>query len=84
MALERCRSRPQLRAVASPAGATRGRPCDLDRAWELSRRYDHHPVYDMVYVALAERLGRRLVTADGHLQRRLAMLAFVVSAAEFG
>jgi len=57
---------------------------DLDRAWELSRRYDHHPVYDMGYVALAECLGRRLVTADGHLQRRLAMLAFVVSAAEFG
>lgn len=57
---------------------------DLDRAWELSRRYDHHPVYDMGYVALAERLGRRLVTADGHLQRRLAMLAFVASAAEFG
>jgi predicted nucleic acid-binding protein len=27
---------------------------DLDRAWELSRRYDHHPVYDMGYVALAD------------------------------
>ncbi len=38
-------------------------PKDLDRAWELSRRYDEHPVYDMVYVAVAERLGEQLVTA---------------------
>lgn len=51
---------------------------DLDRAWELSRRYDEHPVYDMVYVALAERLGQQLVTADGVLRRRLAGLDFVV------
>lgn len=50
---------------------------DLARAWELSRRYDGHPVYDMVYVALAERLGVRLVTADGTLLRKVGRLGFV-------
>ena len=28
-----------------------------------------HPVYDCIYLALAERTGRRLVTADGRLLR---------------
>ena len=51
---------------------------DLDRAWELSRRYDEHPVYDLVYVAVAERLGEQLVTADDVLRRRLTGLRFVV------
>lgn len=50
---------------------------DLDRAWELSRRYDEHPIYDMVYVALAERLGENLVTADQRLRRKLAFIDFV-------
>jgi predicted nucleic acid-binding protein len=53
---------------------------DLDRAWDLSRRYDAHPLYDMVYVALAERLHCRMVTADESLRRRLA-LPFVVGPA---
>ena len=53
---------------------------DLERAWELSRRYDEHPVYDMLYVALAERLGDILVTADEALVRRLeTTLDFVVA-----
>ncbi|MEP6526729.1 MAG: type II toxin-antitoxin system VapC family toxin [Nocardioidaceae bacterium] len=52
-------------------------PRDLGRAWELSRRYDQHPVYDMVYVALAERLGQTLVTADEALLSRLRRLDFV-------
>ena len=51
---------------------------DLDRAWELSRRYDEHPIYDLVYVALAERIGEQLITADEALRRRLVMLDFVV------
>ncbi len=55
-----------------------GEPADLDRAWELSRRYDEHPVYDMLYVALAERLGERLVTQDTRLRERVTMLDFVV------
>ncbi len=54
-------------------------PADLDRAWELSRRYDEHPVYDMVYVALAERTGEQLVTADDRLRKRLVGIDFVVA-----
>ncbi len=50
---------------------------DLDRAWDLSRRYDEHPVYDMVYVALAERTGVGLVTADQVLLRRVGHLPYV-------
>lgn len=53
-------------------------PEDLDRAWELSRRFDEHPVYDLIYVAVAERLGQSLVTADETLRNRLTMLSFVV------
>ncbi|MBA2336279.1 MAG: type II toxin-antitoxin system VapC family toxin [Acidimicrobiia bacterium] len=51
----------------------------LDRAWELSRRYDNHPVYDMMYVALAEQLGEVLYTANDQLRRRLVLLDFVVA-----
>ena len=54
-------------------------PRDLDRAWELSRRYDEHPGYDLLYVALAERLGEPLVTADAALRRKLVGLDFVIA-----
>ncbi len=50
---------------------------DLARAFELARRYDNWPVNDMVYVALAERLGTELVTADERLRARLAHLGWV-------
>jgi predicted nucleic acid-binding protein len=50
---------------------------DLTAAWELSRRYDNHPVYDMLYVAVARRLDEQLVTADESLVRRLGPLGFV-------
>ena len=53
-------------------------PPDLDRAFELSRRYDEHPVYDLIYVAVAERLGEQLVTADNALRSRLAGVPFIV------
>ncbi len=55
---------------------------DRERAWELARRYDNWPVYDMVYVALAERLGESLVTADQRLRRRLDHLGWVVGPGE--
>ncbi len=51
---------------------------DLVRAWELARRYDNHPVYDMIYVALAERTRTELITADASLRRRLAHLSWIV------
>ncbi len=53
-------------------------PGDLERAWDLSRRYDEHPVYDMLYVALAERVGEPLITADERLRERLAGRSTVV------
>jgi predicted nucleic acid-binding protein len=43
----------------------------LPRAMELARRLDH-PVYDCVYLALAEREHAALVTADQRLFRRLS------------
>ena len=49
----------------------------LDRAWELSRRYDNHPIYDMVYVAVAEAAGTTLITADSTLRSRLAHFAWI-------
>lgn len=51
---------------------------DFVRAWELARRYDNHPLYDMVYVALAERIRMEFVTADKTLQSRLAHLGWIM------
>ncbi|MGH2707130.1 MAG: type II toxin-antitoxin system VapC family toxin [Actinomycetota bacterium] len=51
---------------------------DLDRAWNLSRRYDNHPIYDMIYVAVAERFHNSLITVDDALRARLADLPWVV------
>jgi predicted nucleic acid-binding protein len=51
---------------------------DWARAFELARRYDNWPVYDMVYVALAERLGTEFYTADDRLRKRLAHLPWVL------
>jgi predicted nucleic acid-binding protein len=50
---------------------------DHSRAFELARRYDNWPVYDMLYVAVAERAATELVTADRKLQARLAHLGWV-------
>lgn len=54
-------------------------PRDLERAWDLARRYDDHPIYDMVYVALAERRRTQLVTADAALRKLLAGFDWVVA-----
>jgi predicted nucleic acid-binding protein len=55
---------------------------DRNRAWELARRYDNHPIYDMLYVALAQRLGEPLITLDDRLRRRLAQLGLVCGPTE--
>ena len=54
-------------------------PGDLDRAWELARRYDAHPIYDMLYVAVAERRRTQLITADASLRRVLTRFEWVVA-----
>ena len=53
-------------------------PRDLARAWDLARRFDDHPIDDLIYVALAERRRTVLVTADGALRRRLVGLDYVI------
>ena len=58
-------------------------PADLDRAWDLARRYDNHPFYDLVYVALAERRRLQLITADTALRAILVGLDWVVGADAF-
>jgi predicted nucleic acid-binding protein len=54
-------------------------PRDLDRAWDLARRYDNHPVCDLLYVALAERRRTQLVTADVSLRQRLVALDWLTT-----
>jgi len=54
-------------------------PRDLERAWDLARRYDAHPIYDMVYVALAERRRTELITADAALCQLLRGLDWVLA-----
>src|SRR2546426_920397 len=49
----------------------------LERAWELSRRYDNHPVYDMLYAATAEAFDTVFITADETLLQRLGHLGWV-------
>ena len=51
---------------------------DTERAFELSRRYDEHPIYDLVYVAVAERLVATFITADARLLERVGGLPFVL------
>jgi predicted nucleic acid-binding protein len=54
-------------------------PRDLERAWDLARRYDAHPIYGMVYVALAERRRTQLITADAALRQLLGDPDWVVA-----
>jgi predicted nucleic acid-binding protein len=54
-------------------------PRDLERAWDLARRYDNHPIYDLLYVALAERRRTQLITADATLRQTLPGLDWIVA-----
>lgn len=56
---------------------------DVERAWELARRLDNHPIYDLVYVALAERASDILVTGDLALTRRLGTRPWVMDLTRF-
>ena len=58
-------------------------PRDLRRAWDLARRYDNHPIYDLLYVALAERRRTQLVSADAVMRRRLVAVDWVIAPEEF-
>jgi predicted nucleic acid-binding protein len=84
------RSRRWSGAAADTARALLGQlpidliddPRDQDRAWNLARRYDNHPICDLLYVALAERRRTQLITADSALRRRLAGLDLLVAPEE--
>jgi predicted nucleic acid-binding protein len=52
---------------------------DVARAWDLARRYDDHPLYDMLYIAVAERAKTMFITADDSLRQRLVTLPWVVA-----
>jgi predicted nucleic acid-binding protein len=52
---------------------------DLRRAWDLARRYDNHPIDDLLYVAVAERRGTHLITADTALRRRLVGVDWLIA-----
>lgn len=58
--------------------ALRDDAATLGRAWDLSRRHDNHPVYDMLYVALADQHGEQMFTADQALLERMVLVDFVV------
>jgi predicted nucleic acid-binding protein len=51
---------------------------DLDSAYDLARRYDKHPLHDMLYVAVAQRMRTTLITADERLRSRLVALPWVI------
>lgn len=53
----------------------------LPRAMDLARRLGH-PVYDCVYLALAEREEATLVTADQRLLRRLSARELEIAVAD--
>ncbi len=56
---------------------------DLERAWDLARRYDNRPIYDLLYVALAERRRTQLITADSKLRQTLIGLDWLVAPEQF-
>jgi predicted nucleic acid-binding protein len=57
-------------------------PRDLDRAWDLARRYDNRPIYDMLYVAVAERRRTQLITADAGMRNAVSGFDRIVAPAD--
>jgi predicted nucleic acid-binding protein len=51
----------------------------VERAWQLARDQGDRPLADLLYVALAERSGTELVTADAGLRRRLSHVVRIVA-----
>ena len=51
-------------------------------AWQLADEFGWAKTYDAHYVALARRLGCRMVTLDARLRRGAARLGFVVGPTE--
>jgi predicted nucleic acid-binding protein len=45
---------------------------------------DDHPIFDMLYVALAQRTRNVLVTADDGLRKRLGAPAWIVRPEAYG
>lgn len=70
-----------LRLESAPV-SSRG-PEDLgEEAWRVANAFGWAKTYDAEYVALAQLLGCRLVTADARLRRAARRLGFVVAPGE--
>jgi predicted nucleic acid-binding protein len=52
---------------------------DVTRAWDLARGYGDHPLYEMLYIAVAERTYSLFITADNSLRQRLVTLPWVIA-----
>lgn len=73
--------RVALQARRSAVGTVTGTTATVPPG-DLARRYDNYPIYDVLYVALAERRRTQLITADSRLRRTLVALGRLVAPEE--